>query len=59
MKGVEEGKKAGSEGPSGPIGGSQPAWRPAPADAKPKTRDERAAAVIQTVEKKYGAKLPL
>lgn len=60
LKGVEEGKKAGGgEGPSGPIGGSQPPWKPAPADAKPKTRDERATAVIQTVEKKYGQKLPL
>lgn len=60
-KGVEEGKKAApsAEGPSGPVGGGQPPWRPAPADQKPKTRHERAEAVIATVEKKYGQKLPL
>lgn len=61
QKGIEEGKKAGGpgEGPSGPMGAAQPPWKPAPADQKPKTREDRAAAVIQTVEKKHGTKLPL
>ena len=60
-KGIEEGKKAAAspEGPSGPMGGGQPAWRPAPSDQKPKTREERAQAVIATVEKKHGQRLPL
>lgn len=61
QKGIEEGKKAAppAEGPSGPIGGASPTWRPTPADQKPKTRDERANAVIGAVEKKHGVKLPL
>lgn len=61
QKGIEEGKKAApaAEGPSGPIGGASPTWRPTPASQQPKTRDERANAVIGAVEKKHGVKLPL
>ena len=59
QRGIEEGKKAAGEGPSGPIGSGQPAWKPAPTDQKPKSREERAQAVVATVEKKHGVKLPL
>lgn len=61
QKGIEDQKKAGGDhsGPSGPLGAAQPPWKPAPQATTPKTREDRAAAVITTVEKKYGQKLPL
>lgn len=59
--GLEEGRKAAPspDGPSGPMGGGTPAWRPSPADAKPKTREDFRASVLRTVEAKHGQTLPL
>jgi hypothetical protein len=59
---AQEEKKAGGgsdNGPSGPIGGASPAWKPPPSEARPKTRDERFANVLGAVEKKHGTRLPI
>lgn len=46
--------------PTGPTGGSQPFWKPAPdGAARPKTRDELFNKVVTNVQEKRGEKLAL
>lgn len=57
-RGLEEGRRT-AEGPSGPLGGARPGWRPEPTDTTPKNRDELFSRVVATVEKNSGRAVPL
>lgn len=48
-RGLEEGKRA-QEGPSGPLGGARPGWKPDTTEPAPKNRDEVFRRVVSAVE---------
>lgn len=58
QRGLEEGRKA-ADGPSGPLGGARPGWRPDTTEPAPKSRDALFQRVVSAVEQKSGRPVPL
>lgn len=57
-RGLEEGAKR-AEGPSGPLGGGRPGWRPESPEPAPKTSAELFERVVRAVEHKSGRPVPI